>query len=121
MINAIEYRNGLNLVTHPCFVEGDGLFLKHGNDISDCGCSWEKIARFGMVILIIYLEEMYIKIKYSVFLLSVWYSELSSMVNVFGDSIDEEGGLGNLQVLRKVIAISGKYVEYIDELQASPK
>ena len=27
--------NGLYLAPHPCFVEGDGLFLKHGNDISD--------------------------------------------------------------------------------------
>ena len=26
---------GLYLVPHPRFVEGDGLFLKHGNDISD--------------------------------------------------------------------------------------
>ena len=32
MINAIEYRkcNGLNLGPHPRFVEGDGLFMKHG-------------------------------------------------------------------------------------------
>ena len=27
--------NGLYLTPHPRFVEGDGLFLKHGNDISD--------------------------------------------------------------------------------------
>ena len=28
--------NGLNLAPHPRFVEGgDGLFLKHGEDISD--------------------------------------------------------------------------------------
>ena len=27
--------NGLYLAPHPRFVEGDGLFLKHGNDISD--------------------------------------------------------------------------------------
>ena len=27
--------NGLYLATHPRFVEGDGLFLKHGEDISD--------------------------------------------------------------------------------------
>ena len=40
------------------------------------------------------------------------------MVNVFGNSTGE-GGLGNLQVLRK--AISGKYVDYIDEIQASRK
>ena len=32
-INAIEYRNGFYLA--PRFVAGDGLFLKHGNDISD--------------------------------------------------------------------------------------
>ena len=73
-----------------------------------------------MVIVIIYLEEMYIKIKYSVFLLSVWYSQSNSVVDVFGDSASE-GGLGNLQVLRKVIAISGKYVDYVKEIQASHK
>ena len=27
--------NGLYLAPHPRFVEGDGLFLKHGEDISD--------------------------------------------------------------------------------------
>ena len=27
--------NGLYLAPHPRFVEGDGLFMKHGNDISD--------------------------------------------------------------------------------------
>ena len=27
--------DGLYLAPHPCFVEGDGLFLKHGEDISD--------------------------------------------------------------------------------------
>ena len=27
--------NGLYLAPHPRFVEGDGLFLKHGDDISD--------------------------------------------------------------------------------------
>ena len=42
------------------------------------------------------------------------------MVNVFGDSIGEEG-LGNLQVLRKVIAVSGRYVDYINEIQTSHK
>ena len=42
------------------------------------------------------------------------------MVNIFGDSIDEEG-LGNLQVLRKVIVISGKYADYVSEIQASHK
>ena len=42
------------------------------------------------------------------------------MVNVFGDSIGEEG-LGNHQVLRKLIAIGGKYVDYINEIQASHK
>ena len=28
--------DGLYLAPHPRFVEGDGPFLKHGNDISDC-------------------------------------------------------------------------------------
>ena len=27
--------NGLDIVPHPRFVQGDGLFLKHGNDTSD--------------------------------------------------------------------------------------
>ena len=48
-----------------------------------------------MVIVIIYLEEMYIKINTLRF-----FSQSNSMVNVFGDSIGEEG-LGNLQVLIK--------------------
>ena len=44
------------------------------------------------------------------------------MVNVFGgDSTGEEGSLGNRQGLRKVIAISGKYVGYVKEIQASHK
>ena len=43
------------------------------------------------------------------------------MVNVFGDSTGEEGGLANLQVLRKVTSISGKYVDYVKEIQASHK
>ena len=42
------------------------------------------------------------------------------MANVFVDSTGE-GGLGNLQVLRKLIVISGKYVDYINEIQASHK
>ena len=73
-----------------------------------------------MVIVIIYLVEMCIKIKYSVFLLSVSYSQSSIIVNVFGDSIGEEG-LGNLQVLRKVIAINGNYADYINEIQTAHK
>ena len=35
------------------------------------------------------------------------------MFNVFGYSTGEEGGLGNLQLLRKVIAVSGKYGDYV--------
>ena len=31
--------DGLYLTPHPRFVEGDGLFVKHGNDISDWGWS----------------------------------------------------------------------------------
>ena len=30
--------NGLYIAPHPPFVEGDGLFLKNGNDISDGAC-----------------------------------------------------------------------------------
>ena len=37
-VNATKYRkmkgNGLYLAPHPPFAEGDGLSLKHGNDIS---------------------------------------------------------------------------------------
>ena len=51
---------------------------------------------------------------------TVSYNFLPSMDNVFGDNIGEEG-LGNLQVLRKVIAVSGMYVDYINEIQASHK
>ena len=43
------------------------------------------------------------------------------MVNVFGDSTGEEGGLGNLQVLGKLEAISGKYGDYVKVIQASHK
>ena len=70
--------NGLYLAPHPRFVEGDGLSLKHGNDISDgAGLLMGKnisfrIFPFWEVIVIIYLEEMY-KTKYSVFLLPVWH------------------------------------------------
>ena len=42
------------------------------------------------------------------------------MVNVFG-STGEEGSLGNIQVLRKVIAIRGRYGDYLEEIQASHK
>ena len=39
--------NGLYLAPHPRFVEGDGLFLKHGNDISnDAGLLMGKITPF---------------------------------------------------------------------------
>ena len=41
------------------------------------------------------------------------------MFNVFGDSTCKEGGLGNLQVSIKVIAVSGKYGDYVKEIQAS--
>ena len=86
-------------------------------------CSWERIvrlridSRIGMVIIIIYLEEMYIKIKSSVFLLSVWYSHSSSMVNVFGDSI--ASGPRNLHVVKKVVVTVGKFTDYINEIQQS--
>ena len=44
------------------------------------------------------------------------------MANVFdSDSTGEEGSLGNLQGLRNVIAISGRYVDYVKEIQASHK
>ena len=34
MLSSTE-SNGLYLAPHPRFVDGDGLFLKQGNDISD--------------------------------------------------------------------------------------
>ena len=68
-----------------------------------------------MIIVIIYLEEMYIKIKYSVFVLSAWYSQSSSMVNIFGGSI--ASGPGKLQVVKKVVVTVGKFKYYIDEIQ----
>ena len=57
--------NGLYLAPHPRFVVGDGLFLKHGNDISD-RLLMGKNSPFKNVPVMIYLEEMYIKVKYSV-------------------------------------------------------
>ena len=42
------------------------------------------------------------------------------MVNVFG-SIGEEESPGNNQVARKVIAISGMFGDYFNEIQASHK
>ena len=42
------------------------------------------------------------------------------MFNIFGDSIGEDGP-GKLQVVRKVIITSGKYVDYPDEIQVSHK
>ena len=57
------------------------------------------------------------KIKYSVFLLSVWYSQSNSMVNVFGDGV--ASGLGNLQVVKKVVTTVGQLKDYIDEIQQS--
>ena len=50
MINAIEYRNakanGLYLAPHPRFVEVDGLFLRHGDDISGAGLLMGKNSLF---------------------------------------------------------------------------
>ena len=43
------------------------------------------------------------------------------MVNVFGENTGEDGRSGNPRVLRKVIAISGKYGDYVKEIQASHK
>ena len=40
------------------------------------------------------------------------------MVNVFG-STGEQRCLGNIQVVRKVIAISGRYGDYFNGIQAS--
>ena len=60
--------NDLYLAPHPRFVEGDGLFLKHGEDISDGAgllmgknSPFKNIPVLGLVIVIIYLEEIYKK------------------------------------------------------------
>ena len=62
--------NALYLAPHPHFVEGDGLFLKYGNDISDgAGLFMGKNSPFKNIPVLGWL--LYIKAKYSVFLLSV--------------------------------------------------
>ena len=55
MLSSTECKgNGLYLAPHPRFVEGDGLFLKHGEDISDGAgllmgknCSFKNIPAWG--------------------------------------------------------------------------
>ena len=60
--------NGLYLAPHPPFVEGDGLFLKHGSDISDgAGLLRERIVRLRIFPFwdgycnYLFVEKMYIK------------------------------------------------------------
>ena len=114
--------NSLYLAPHPRFVEGDGLFLKYGNDISD-GASllmgknspFKNIPVLGWL-LWLFRRDVY-KTKYSVFLLSVWYSQSCSMDNIFGDSI--ANGPGNQQVVKKVVATEGTFKDYGDEIQQS--
>ena len=60
--------NGLNLAPRPRFVEGDGLFLKHGNDISDgAGLLMGKNSPFKNIPICnfhcncLFVVEMYIK------------------------------------------------------------
>ena len=59
--------NGLYLAPHPRFAEGDGLFLKHGNDISDrSGLIMGKNSPFSNIPILgwlcnyLFVEEMYI-------------------------------------------------------------
>ena len=72
--------NGLYLAPHPRFVEGNALFLKHGNDISDGdGLLIIRLRIFpfwdGYCNYCNYLEEKYVyRAKYPVLLLSVLYS-----------------------------------------------
>ena len=57
--------DGLSLATHSRFVEGDGLFLKPGNDITDHDdLLMGKNSPFKNIpgIVIIYLEDIYIYI-----------------------------------------------------------
>ena len=89
-------------------------------------CSWERIARLRTFPFWDgYCNYLSRRDVYKNKILCLSYLNLVLTVdqygNVFGDSTSEEGGLRNLQVLRKVIAISGKYVDYIDEIQASHK
>ena len=60
----------LYLAPHPPFAEGDGLFLKHGNDISDdAGLLMGKNSPFKDIPILgwlycnyIFVEWMYIKV-----------------------------------------------------------
>ena len=70
--------NALYLAPYPCFVGGDGLFLKHGYDISDvAGLLMGKNTPFRNIPFwdghcnYLFVEEIYKKAKYSVFILSV--------------------------------------------------
>ena len=48
--------NGLYLAPNPRFVEGDGLFLKHGNDISDvAGLLMGKNSPFNNILVLRWL------------------------------------------------------------------
>ena len=131
MVNAKKCNgDGVHLAPHPPIVEGDGLLLKCGNDISDgAGLLMGRNSRLKIflfwdgycncILEYMYLEYTCIKHKCSS---SVWYSQWNSMVNIFGGIICEEGQfLGNIQVMRKVIATSGKHVDYFNEIQASHK
>ena len=55
--------NGLYLAPHPPFVEGDGLFMKRGSDISDgAGLPMGKYSPFKNIPILGWLvAEMYIK------------------------------------------------------------
>ena len=53
---------------------------------------------------------MMYKTEYNIFL-------LSSMVNVFGESVGS--GPGNLQMVKKVVATKGKYKDYTNEMRQS--
>ena len=72
MINTIEYRKAMvYLAPHPRFVEGDGLFLKHGNDISDgAGLLMGRNSPFKNISVLGWLLLL----------------QSNSMVNVFSDS-----------------------------------
>ena len=64
----VQKGNGLYLAPHPRFVEGDGLFLKHDEDISDgAGLLMGKNSPFKNIPALdgycnyLFVEEMYIK------------------------------------------------------------
>ena len=109
--------NGLYLAPHPPFVEGEGLFLKHVNDISD-GAGL-LIGKSSQQLFICRRDVYKSIILYALFLFS---QSLASIVEqygyVFGDNI-ASGPERNLQVAKKVVTTVGQFGGHINEIQQS--